>query len=170
MDPVHAHLLINHLPIFAPMLALPLLAIAIWRKDEVVALLGAVILLVAGGGGAFLADETGEGAEDLVEYVPDVSEAWIEEHEERAEIAVVLAVATAIGGIGTLGWAWRRGSTPVPAAGVLLVATMATSGAMAWTGVAGGQIRHSEIRDDSVEPGGAAEAEEEPQGQKEEWE
>ena len=145
MDPVHAHLLINHLPIFAPMLALPLLAIAIWRRQDVVALLGAVVLLVAGGGGAVL-----------------------DEHEERAEIAVVLAVVTALGGVGTLGWAWRRGSTPVPAAGALLVATMATSGAMAWAGVAGGQIRHSEIRDESVVPGGEAEAA--PEGEKEEWE
>lgn len=146
MTPTHLHLLVNHLPIIGAFLALPLLLIALWRRTELGALLGAVLVLALAASGAVVADQTGEGAEHEVEELPGVSETLIHEHEERAEIAMPISLVTAVAGLGLLAWSWRRGETPRMGAGGLLVAATVSAGAMAWTGWAGGQIRHTEIR------------------------
>jgi hypothetical protein len=146
MNGAHLHLLINHLPIFGSFLAIPLFGLALWRRRDPMLLLAAMIVLAFAGGGAVGAYFTGEPAEEVVEDHAGVDKEWIEVHEERAERATILAVLTTIGGLGTLGWAWKKGEVPLAGASAVLGGTILTFGAMAWTGFAGGQIRHDEIR------------------------
>lgn len=153
MDATHLHLLVNHLPILGSFFALPLLALALWRRREPWLLAGAVLLLVVAAGGAVVAEESGEGAEEAVEHLPGVDEAMIHDHEERAEVAVPLAVVTALAGLVAAAWSLRRGTVFLPAGGAVLALTLASAGAMAWVGQSGGVIRHTEIR---AEAGGVA--------------
>jgi hypothetical protein len=148
MNGAHLHLLVNHLPIIGAFLTLPLLALALVRRHDRGLLLAATLTLAIVGVGALAALNTGEQAEEVVEHLPGFSEQTIELHEERAEIAAIVAVVSAVGGLSLLGLAWRRDG-PVPSLwlAALLAATLATSGTMAWTGQAGGVIRHTEIRD-----------------------
>jgi hypothetical protein len=146
MNVAHVHLLVNHLPIFGSFFALPVLALAGMLPRPRVVLAIATGFAVVTAVGAFAADQSGEGAEEVVEDLPRASEAALEEHEERAEVAVASAALTAVLAVGALGWGLRRGESPRAAVGVTLVAGVVTAGAMAWTGWAGGQIAHDEIR------------------------
>jgi hypothetical protein len=148
MNPAHLHLALIHFPIASTILALPLLCFALWRRGEWGATAAAAFLLVTGAASALAAQNTGEGAEELVEGLPGVSAAAIQEHEERAEVATVLAVIAGVAGLGAAGLAFKeKASLARLALGVTLLADGAAAGAMAWTGNAGGQIRHPEISD-----------------------
>lgn len=153
MTTAHLHLLVNHLPIIGFFLAIPLLGLAVLRRHERGPLIGAlgVVVLSAAGGGIALA--TGEPAEELVEGLPGVQEAAIERHEERAEFATVLAALSAVGAVG-VAWAARRGPTPLAPTLALTASVVVTAGAMAWTGQAGGLVRHTELA--AGGPGGMA--------------
>lgn len=142
MTASHLHLVVNHAPLFASAFALPLLAWAAWRVDRSL-WRAAVLLLGLGAVGAVVALKSGEAAEEWAEDQGEgaVSEARLEEHEERAERATVLAVLTGIGALG--GLALGRGRERV-----VMIATFAaaagTLAIMAWTANAGGLLRHAE--------------------------
>lgn len=152
MNAAHLHLLVNHLPILGSFLAAPLLVLALLRRHEPGTLYGAVFVVLAAAIGAIAADKTGEEAEESVEELPGVTEHLIHEHEEAAEVAIVLAVLTGALGIGAAALTARAGKVHPLATGILLSATLGSGAAMANVGWAGGQIRHTEIRED----GGAA--------------
>ncbi len=153
MNPPHLHLALIHLPIACSILAIPLLAFALWRRAEWGATAAATFLVVVGGASAVAAEKTGERAEEHVENLVGFEEAPIEEHEERAKIAMLLAVVSGALGLGAAGLAWTgRTSLARGALGVTLVAELATAGAMAWTGNSGGLIRHPEIEEGAVKP------------------
>jgi glucan phosphoethanolaminetransferase (alkaline phosphatase superfamily) len=88
MTPVHIHLMLNHLPLFATVLAILLLAFALFRDVEAYKKLAYVILLSA----ALVTPVvffSGGKSEDRVEHIPGIFENAIEEHEESGEGALV---------------------------------------------------------------------------------
>lgn len=143
----HLHLIVNHLPVVGSLIATLLLLVALWLPRDRGALLCAVLVLALAGVGAFAAERTGHDAEEIVEELPGISEALIEEHEERAEIATWISELAALAGLAVLALAWRREATPRAWISVLLVAALASVGTLQWTAWAGGVIRHSEIRE-----------------------
>jgi len=151
MNAAHLHLVLNHLPIIGALLSVPLVVMALAFRNERGLLIAAAMTLTLTGAGALATIQTGEPAEEMVEHLPGIAEPLIHEREERAEVATGLAVATAIAALALLGMTVRRGtSPPAPWLATLLVAAVATSGAMAWTGKAGGVIHHTEIRNDAT--------------------
>lgn len=161
MNLAHLHLLLNHFPIIGSALAVPLLAIAAWRTREWSAILAPALVLIIAGVCAVAANLTGEPAEEVVEDRPGVSERWIHEHEEHADVATGFAVVGAVGAGGLLYWASRKGETPRLGVAGLLVLTLGTNGMMAWTGLAGGRIHHPELRPGASEAPPEAEGGEE---------
>ncbi|WP_437330023.1 hypothetical protein [Sorangium sp. So ce381] len=174
MNAAHFHLIINHLPIVGFAIAAVLLILAFFHPAERGALRSAVLVLVLSAAGAAAAYLSGEPAEKVVERLPGTSEQAMEVHEERAGVATALAGLTALAGIAALLLAERRRTASgAPAAitlagaperrrtassapvAVTLVGAILTSGAMAWTGAAGGEIRHPEARGGALaaEPG-----------------
>ena len=105
-----------------------------------------VLLVVIAGIGAVVAERSGHAAEEIVEELPGIEERLIHEHEERAEVALWLTLASAALGIATLALVRGRRPIPVWSAVLLLAAALVTTGVMAWTSLAGGEIRHPEIR------------------------
>jgi len=105
------------------------------------------------GAGGLAAQFTGEPAEEVVEGLPDVPESLVGAHEDAAKFATIVASITTVLGIVIAVVVFRRdGNIPWIATTTLLVATVTTSAAMAWTGSTGGKIRHTEIRDGAVTP------------------
>lgn len=155
MSPVHAHLLLNHVPVIGTLIALGLLAFATVRGDDRIGRvsLGMLALLAASAVAAYL---TGEPAEEAVEHLAAVPEALIERHEDAALLATI-----ALGVLGALSVAGlvffrRRPLSRGVMLGLVLVA-LVPAGAMAYTANLGGQIRHSEIRAGAaVDPGTTA--------------
>jgi hypothetical protein len=144
MTLAHVHLAACHFPIIGTLLAIPLVLL-VWRRLDLSTLWAAAIVLAISGVGAAVTVATGESAEELVEHVPSVNVDAIESHEESAELAAGLTIATGIAAIVLLAVAARRGAVPKLGVAALLGATTAAAGVAAWAGWLGGSIRHTEL-------------------------
>ena len=144
MNPVHIHLLLNHVPVIGTLVAIALLAWALLRrKPELTRASLAMFVVFALAG--IVVYFTGEPAEHLVEDLPGVSHDAIEAHEEAALLATAL-----LGGLGALALgglvAFRRAlSVPRGFAVLALGLSLLSATAMGWTANLGGKIRHTEI-------------------------
>jgi hypothetical protein len=88
MNWAHAHLLLNHIPVIGMAIAVPLLSFALVKKWEELKK-ASLALFVGLALVAIPTYLTGAPAESVVEGLPGVSEAIIEQHEEAALIALV---------------------------------------------------------------------------------
>ena len=145
MNPAHLHLILNHLPVLgAPFVAL-LLGWGLLRRqrDLVRTGLGAAVLVAALAYPVFL---TGEPAEHLVEDSSWFNESLVHEHEERAEIGLIAILLT--GTVAGLGLWQSRGGREVNRlfSGATLAGLALSAGLFGWTALAGGEIRHDEVR------------------------
>ena len=145
MNWAHVHLMINHIPVLGLPFGILLLIFGMWRNSEEIkrVSLGIFAIVAVATLPVFL---TGEPAEEIVEHLPGVEHAIVEEHEETALIAFI---AVAILGICALGALWRyRRAEAIPTRLIVagLIISMFVCGLMVWTADLGGKIRHSEIR------------------------
>jgi hypothetical protein len=141
---VHLHLLVNHAPVFGALFALVLLAASfIWAPD--VLRRAALLCLVGTALAAFVADQTGEPAEDAIRGFPGVRREVIHEHEELGEKAWIASGIVGVLALGAL-IRWRRAPLPQGAALGALAGAAVVSGMMAWTALLGGRVRHTEVR------------------------
>ena len=144
----HYHLLFNHAPIFGALFALALLVFSYFAARDVLRRTALVVLILSGIAG-ILANQTGEPAEDAIRGYPGVKRSIIHEHEEMGEKANIIGIVVGVAAAGAL-IKWRR--TPVPGGVnlVMLIATAVLSGAMVYTGLLGGRVRHTEVRPGAV--------------------
>lgn len=144
----HYHLILNHLPIIVPVIGvLVMIGGHIFRVEAVKRT--AYFIFIFGALCTLPAFATGEGAEETIENIQGISEPLIKKHEESAETFAILSYL--LGVISMLGlWAnWRKKSF----AALLSFATLIFCGVVLFfakqTGITGGEIRHTEIRNDS---------------------
>jgi uncharacterized membrane protein len=147
----HLHLIINHLPIIITGLGLLLIAIAAWRRDDYLARV-ALSFFVLSALSALPTYLSGEAAEHIVEKLPGVTKEIIERHQDIALIS-----ASVIGVLGAFAllvlWRYRRPATvPVGVVRLTLAGALVATGLMAYTGLLGGEIRHTEVRPGFVAP------------------
>jgi hypothetical protein len=140
----------NHLPVIGTPIVVALLLWGIVRGSREISrmALAAAVILAAVTYPVFL---TGEPAEDRLEEASWVRERLIHDHEERAEVALVAVLVA--GSLGALGlWQSRKGR-PLPRATALLTlgGLVLSAGLFARTALAGGVIRHEEIRPGAVQ-------------------
>jgi len=149
MNDAHLHLVVNHFPIIGTILGLGILVSGIVIKNNAIkntayVVFGVVAIF------AFLSMATGEGAEEIVEDMPNIGKLIIHEHEEMAEkLAVVLYVLGIVSLIG-LYTNFKNNSKATIISYIAVV--IASFGALLaqQTGTTGGEIRHTEIRDNAL--------------------
>jgi uncharacterized membrane protein len=140
----HLHLLVNHAPIFGSLFALALLVASYFTSADVLRRTAFVVLIGSAIAGA-AADLSGDAAEEAVRGLPGVRREDIDAHKRVGDKAYILADVLGALALGAL-VRWR--GRPVPAS-VTIVAVLATAfvgGAFVYTGLLGGQIRHTEVR------------------------
>lgn len=144
MDPVYAHLTLNHVPVIGTLIALVLLAGAFLRRSDELARAALWLLVVMSlfGVVAFL---TGEPAEERVEHLPGFSENAIHEHEEAAEPTLIAIIVMGVAALGALVAFWKKPQLPRWVVVAVLVAALVCAGLLGWTARLGGQIRHTEV-------------------------
>jgi uncharacterized membrane protein len=147
MNDAHLHLLVNHLPIIGTVFGLGILIAGILSKNNAVKNVSYVMFIVAAIF-AYVSVETGEGAEELVEDMPNIGKKIIHEHEEMAEkLAIVLYVLGAISLLGL--YTNIKNHSKAKLISIVALAIAAISLFLAQqTGTSGGEIRHTEIRND----------------------
>ena len=146
MNQAHIHLIVNHVPIMGSLFAAVLLGAGVLQKNLSLTRAGLVAVLVAG----LLclpAQLTGAGAAAIVQNMPRVSRALIQNHSEAAELgfwALEIAAAAALFSLLLL----KNASPKAKLLTLLtLVLTFISFGMLARAGNLGGQIRHTEIRE-----------------------
>jgi len=144
MNWAHVHLMLTHVPVVGLGFSVVLLGLTRLKSSPELqrvslgffVLVGLVTLPV------FF---TGESAEELVDRLPGVSEALLEQHEAAGTLALI-----AVGELAALALGWlllSRRVRPIPRwFGItLLLLAIGVGGVMAWTANLAGTIRHTEI-------------------------
>lgn len=152
MNDAHLHMVVNHFPIIGGIFGLGILISSLVFKNKTIQNVAYVLFIVSAIFGA-ISMSTGEGAEEIVENLPNVTHQIIHEHEEIAEkLAIVLYVLGAVSLIGFyLNIKNHQKSTIISYFVVLISVVSIFFGKQ--TGTTGGEIRHTEIRSESSTEG-----------------
>jgi uncharacterized membrane protein len=154
MTGVHLHLLVNHAPIFGAFFALGLfIASYLWAPD--VLRRTAFVFLIFTGLAAGASDLTGEPAVHAVRGLPGIKREITDEHESMGEKSFIVA---SIAGVLAIGLLVKSRQVPVSngAATTGLIASVIVSAMMAYTGLLGGRVRHTEVRSGATPADAAA--------------
>jgi uncharacterized membrane protein len=145
MNQAHLHLLFNHLPILGTLFGLLILASGYLLKNTTVKRT-ALGLFVASALCVIPAYLTGEGAEEIVESLPGVTENFIETHEDMANIFLGMAAALGLLSLVTFYTDLKMQKIAPTLYAATLVVALGTMFVAQQTGASGGKIRHTEIR------------------------
>ncbi len=149
MNDAHYHLLVNHFPIIGTIFGFGILLTGIVLKNNIVKNVAYVLFIVTA---IFTAVSmgTGEGAEEVVEEMPNIGKQIIHEHEEMAEkLALVLYVLGVVSLLGLYTNVKNHSKAKLVSFLALLIAMVAVFLAKE-TGTLGGEILHTEIRNDNT--------------------
>jgi hypothetical protein len=145
-QPEYIHVLLNPLPVYGLTIALVGLIVALFMRSRP-AQIATLILVLICSASAWPVYEFGEQAKDRVLSMEnEVGDAWLEEHQDRAEDLIWLFYALAALSAAALFAPkfWPRSSTLL-VIGVIVLG-VATLGAGGYIAYAGGKIRHREFR------------------------
>ncbi len=140
------HLALNHVPVVGIFLAAGTMLVGAATRKAHTRQFGLALALVAAAavGPAYF---SGDGAEEIVENLPGVSESRIERHEEAAEQAAAITVLAGIAAAAAFGaMRLRKQKVSQGLFGATLVASVVAAVLLARAAHLGGQIRHEEIR------------------------
>ena len=145
MNEAHIHLIINHLPIIGILISTGVLVFARIRRKSEFTRLGLWLVFITSLS-TVPAYFSGEGAEELVEHLPGISENLIEEHEEYAEIALFVSQLTGLLALATI-LAARTSERFLRFGSMITLAAAAGSFTlMGLVANTGGKINHPELR------------------------
>ncbi len=151
MNDAHLHMVVNHFPIIGTIFGLGVLIVGIFLKNNVVKNVAYVLFVVAAIF-AGLSMATGEGAEHMVEDFTQIGDRIIHEHEEMAEkLAIVLYALGLVSLIGLfLNFKNHAKAKFISYLAVIIAIVGVYVGKQ--TGTTGGEIRHTEIRENYIQP------------------
>ena len=145
MNDAHLHLLVNHFPIIGTIFGLGILISGMLFKNNSIKNTAYVLFIVAAIFSAFSMG-TGEGAEELVEDLPNIGKQIIHEHEEIAEKFAILMYATGLFGFLSLYTSIKNHKLAKTLSFITLVFALFAAVFAKSVGTTGGEIRHTEIR------------------------
>jgi uncharacterized membrane protein len=145
MNDAHWHLVVNHFPIIGTIFGFGIVVAGLIFKNNTVTNVAYILFIVAAIFAAFSMG-TGEGAEELVEKMPNIGKQIIHEHEELAEkLALVLYVLGVISLLGLYTNFKNHIKSKFISYLVLAIAAVGVFLAQQ-VGTSGGEVRHTEIR------------------------
>lgn len=156
MNGAQIHLLVNHVPVLGVAFAAALLLAGVARGSDELKKAGLWALVLAGLA-AVPAFFSGEGAEELVENLPEVTKALIHDHEEAAEKAFAGALLLGAAALATLVHAFKTKTLAPKAASAVLALSLPVLALLAYAAHLGGLVRHTELRAGAAPPPAAAE-------------
>lgn len=149
MNDAHLHMVVNHFPIIGTILGLGILITGMILKNNSVKNTAYVLFIVAAVFAAFSMG-TGEGAEEMVEDMPNIGKRIIHEHEEIAEkLALILYLLAAVSLTGLILNLKNHSKAKL----ISFIAAIVAMGAVyiaTLVGTSGGEIRHTEIRNENT--------------------
>lgn len=148
MNDAHLHLVVNHLPIVSLLIgSLVLITGFLLKKTEIK--LTAFGIYIFGAITSIAAFKTGEAAEEIVENISGISETLVYTHEVYAETFFTLILI--LGALSIINFAaeLKKMKFTQYVTLLLVIVVVAASIFAKYVGTSGGEIRHSEIRDNA---------------------
>ena len=145
MNDAHLHMVVNHFPIIGIIFGFGILIVGLLLKNKTLINTSYLLFIVATIFGA-ISTSSGEGAEELVEDMPNIGKQIIHEHEELAEkLALLLYV---LGGLSLAGLYlnFKNHSKSKLLSFLMLGIAVVGLFLVQKVGTSGGEIRHTEIR------------------------
>ncbi len=145
MNEAHLHLMVNHFPIIGLIFGFGILMAGLILRNNGIKNTSFTILILSAVF-AFFSMATGEGAEELVEDLPNIGHHIIHEHEEIAEKFALLLYA--LGLLSIYGFYLNiKKNAKGRFISIIILFISAIGIVLALkTGTSGGEIRHVEIR------------------------
>lgn len=145
MNDAHLHMIFNHFPIIGSIFGFAILLTGTFLKNKSVQHTAYIVLLVSAILG-LLTMRTGEGAEEITEGL-GIDHHIIHEHEEIAEkFAILLYLTGAVAGLSLITSIRNHPKAKVFTM-ITLILSLCCSVLSARVGTSGGEIRHTEIRE-----------------------
>lgn len=145
MNDAHWHLVVNHFPIIGSIFGLGILIAGLVLKNKT-SINTAYIIFIIAALFALASMATGEGAEELVEDMPNVGHEIVHEHEEMAEkLALTLYLLGAVSIAGLILNIKQHSKARLVSFVALILGLVAIFLGKV-TGTTGGEVRHTEIR------------------------
>jgi hypothetical protein len=144
--PEYVHVLLNPLPVYATVMGVIALAVALLMRSRQAQLTGLLIIFI-GCGSVWPVVEYGEKAYDRVKSMSDtVGGQWLNVHADRAHDAEWFFYVTAGLAVASMIANWKFSKPGKWLTIVTLVAAIVCVGLAGWISYAGGKIRHTEFR------------------------
>jgi uncharacterized membrane protein len=145
MNDAHLHMVVNHFPIIGTIFGFGILVVGSILKNKTIRNVSYCLFVVAALFAA-VSMATGDGAEEMVEDMPNIGRQIIHEHEEMAEkLALVLYLLGVVSIAGLFLNIKNNAKEKMISFIGLTIAAVAIFLAQQ-TGTTGGEIRHTEIR------------------------
>jgi uncharacterized membrane protein len=142
MDPIHVHLLINHIPILGTLFGILILVAGLLRNNRTL-IITALVTFIAAAIFTIPTNMSGEEAEHKVEKFAGVTHDAVEAHEHAAEPA--FAALGILGVLSVITLFLTRGGKLKILPIIILLLSLPTFVLMVRAGYTGGQIRHPEL-------------------------
>lgn len=151
MNEAHWHLMLNHLPIEGMIAGAAVLAAGyIFGNNTTIKRTGVGIIFIS----SLLAIPaylSGEGAEEIAERLPGVTEQLIEHHEELAKTFLIFSLILGFISLLSILADWKKHKYASYLYMVVLVLTIGASVLSRRVATSGGEIRHTEIREGAAQ-------------------
>jgi len=153
------HMLVNHFPVMGSLFSLLVLGGGFLLRSVTVRRTGMALLMFSALM-AVPAQLSGEPAEEVIEHLPGVSESFIHDHEEAAELGFVLMAVAGVAAVaGLAAGRMRKDSIESKVQVAALMISLVAAGALGRAAHLGGLIRHTELRGDASAPVSGADGE-----------
>ena len=149
MSNIHLHLILNHIPVITTFLSFIVTSWGFFANNSDIKKVGLTgyiisgILIIP----VFL---SGSASENMVKMIPEISTVFLYEHQEAAYLTLLLTGI--LGLLGILGYIMELfkinfSKVFIP---VLLIYSFVTIASMTYTAYLGGNIRHTELIDETM--------------------
>ena len=159
MNDAHLHMVVNHFPIIGTIFGLGILITGIVLKNKVITNVAYVLFVVAAIF-AFFSMATGEGAEEIAEKLPSVTHQIIHEHEEMAEKLALVLYGLGLVALFGLYFNFKNHAKANLVSYLALIVALVGVFLGKQTGTTGGEVRHTEIRENASLGANSSEQEE----------
>ncbi len=149
MNWAYLHVIINHFPIVGVIIGTLLLIVGMYYKNEGVTISGLGTIVFAAIMGVIV-DLTGDPAKETVEGMPDMVQSLIIRHEDIASAAMFILIPAGLLAVVSLYSIWKKEKSVRYLVIITLVFSLISCVGMGFAGRTGGQIRHTEFRNDAT--------------------
>ena len=148
----YLHVLLNPLPVYGLSMGVIVLAAGLMSRSKAARNIGLLVIVVCAASAWPVLYYGQHGYNHLYPQLDTESQQWLDVHMERAERFVYAFYLTALCGVAALLTQKKLPRTTKILARITLVVAVASLGLGAWMSRAGGEVSHSEFRNEDAPP------------------